>query len=76
MKELPENWEVVCRKTNHFWITTLLGFFLDGVVQASVTWTVRQKSTGITRRVTADSEWEAADKIANGQFDADKAVVE
>jgi hypothetical protein len=43
---------------------------------SSVTWTVRQQSTGITKRVTARSESEAADMIANGWFDADKAVAE
>jgi hypothetical protein len=37
-----------------------------------VTWTIRQKSTGITKRVTANSEREAADMIAKGMFDSDK----
>jgi hypothetical protein len=40
-------------------------------IHSSVTWTVRQKSTGITRRVTADSKSEVADKIAKGLFDPD-----
>jgi hypothetical protein len=45
-------------------------------IVSTITWTVRQKSTGITRQVTADSESEAADKIANGRFDAEPAVAE
>jgi hypothetical protein len=45
-------------------------------IHSSVTWTVRQKSTGITKRATANSESEAADKIANGWFDAEPAVAE
>jgi hypothetical protein len=39
--------------------------------RSSATWTVRQKATGVTKRVTAFSESEAADLIAKGYFDAD-----
>jgi hypothetical protein len=61
MELISEDWEIVRRKTNHWWITTFLMLILDGSL-ASVTWTVRQKSTGIVKRVTASRESEAADK--------------
>jgi len=67
-KGSPEDWEVVSRKANYPWFGVILIFFDLG--HSSVTQTVRQKSTGITRRVTADNEREAADCIANGWFDA------
>jgi len=38
---------------------------------STVTWTLRQKSTGVIKRVTANSESEAAEKIAKGYFDSD-----
>jgi hypothetical protein len=69
MELISEDWEIVSRRTNHFWIGTFF-IFLEGP-GSDATWTVRQKSTGITRRVTADSTSEAADKIAKGLFDAD-----
>jgi hypothetical protein len=77
MKWIPEDWEIVSRKTNGFWIEIFLTFTLGLLLNnqayphSSVTWTVRQKSTGITKRVTADTESEAADKIAKGYFDSD-----
>jgi hypothetical protein len=76
MKWVPEDWEIVSRKTNNFWfeifVTLILGWFQGAThPHSSATWTIRQKSTGITRRVTALSEREAADKIAKGWFDAD-----
>jgi hypothetical protein len=76
------DWEVVSRKTNRPWITTFFVFILGLIsfdatgFHSSVTWTVRQQSTGITKRVTARSESETADMIADGWFDADKAVAE
>ena len=70
MKGIPEDWEVVSRKTNHWWLGAFFVVLLEGL-GSSVTWTVRQKSTGITRRVTALSESEAANKIAKGYFDSD-----
>jgi hypothetical protein len=77
MKGIPEDWEVVGRETNHPWTTTFFVFILGLIsfdatgFHSSVTWTVRRKSTGITKRVTAGSESEAADKIAKGWFDTD-----
>ena len=77
MRDLPEDWEVVSRKIERYWITTIIiniifAWFVNiPEIISSVTWTVRQKSTGITKRVTVGSESEAAEKIAKGLFDAD-----
>jgi hypothetical protein len=46
------------------------------ILHSSATWTVRQKSTGVMKRVTALSESEAADKIAKGWFDNDETIAE
>jgi hypothetical protein len=70
MKLISEDWEIVSRKTNHFWLGILDMILFEGHSEA--TWTVRQGSTGITRRVTAYSKSEAADKIAKGSFDSDE----
>jgi hypothetical protein len=75
---ISEDWEIVSRKTNSWWIAIFVWIIFDLLggsemgPRSSATWTVRQKSTGITKRVTADSEGEAADKIAKGYFDSDK----
>jgi hypothetical protein len=77
MALISEDWEIVSRKTNSWWIAiflwTISGLLGGGEMgpRSSATWTVRQKSTGITKRVTADSESEAAGLIAKGYFDAD-----
>jgi len=74
MELMFEDWEIVSRKTNRPWFTSFLMIVLGLVMQdnpgvfSSVTWTVRQKSTGMTKRVTANSESAAANKIANGWF--------
>jgi hypothetical protein len=82
MRDIPDDWEVVSRKIKRHWIATI---FLNTIflwllnapeIFSTVTWTVRQKSTGVTKRVTASSEREAADKIAKDWFDADEAVTE
>jgi hypothetical protein len=73
----PDDWEIVSRKTNRPWFKSFLMIVLGLVMQdnpgvfSSVTWTVRQKSNGETKRVTALSESAAADKIANREFDRD-----
>jgi hypothetical protein len=75
MEQISQDWEVVDRKLHcppiimfFMLILTLLG--LDPGFFPS-TWTLRRKSTGIVKRVTAGSQAEAADKIANGYFDPD-----
>jgi hypothetical protein len=60
---------------DYSFFTVILGLILEFPptgFHSSVTWTIRQKSTGITKRVTANSEREAADMIAKGMFDSDK----
>ncbi|HEY6258005.1 MAG TPA: hypothetical protein VIY51_19655 [Xanthobacteraceae bacterium] len=77
MALMSEDWETLDRKINYRWITSffmvILGLLHPTRLHSSATWTVRQKSTGLVRRVTADSESEAADKIAKGWFDADES---
>jgi hypothetical protein len=66
----------VSRKTNGWWIDLfvwlIFGLLGGGEMgpRSSETRTLRQKSTGVTKRVTALSKSEAADKIAKGWFDA------
>jgi hypothetical protein len=78
MESISEDWEIVSRKTYRRWIASffmvVLGLFLEGYppgINSSVTWTVRQKSTGMVRRVTAASESQAAAMIAKGLFDSE-----
>jgi len=75
MKQIPQDWEVVDRKLHRplimtFFMLIPLLFDLDPGFYPS-TWTVRRKSTGTMKRVTAGSEAEAADMIANEYFDPD-----
>jgi hypothetical protein len=75
MKQISQDWEVVDRKLHCPLIITsfmlvLLLLDLDPGFYPS-TWTVRRKSTGIVKRVTAGSEAEAAERIANEYFDPD-----
>jgi hypothetical protein len=77
MELISEDWEIVSRKTNSWWIAIFL-WIISALLgggemgpRSSATWTVRQKATGVTKRVTAFSESEAADLIAKGYFDAD-----
>ena len=76
VRDIPDDWEVVSRKIERYWITTIfinIIFFWAPYPQilSTVTWTLRQKSTGVIKRVTADSESEAVEKIAKGYFDSD-----
>src|SRR5215468_3699669 len=66
--ELSDEWEVVARHGNYSyaWIALLFG---GAPEPDSVTLTIRHKSTGATRTVTAYREREAITKINNGQFD-------
>jgi hypothetical protein len=77
VRNIPEDWEVVSKSVKRHWIATILGNVVLGLLLDSlpmifsdVTWTVRQKSTGTIRRVTADSESQAAVMITKGYFDA------
>lgn len=70
------DWDVVSRKTNKplshlFWILLQLPAMGGpiGGVHSSVTWTLRNRSTGDTRCITALSESEVAERVAAGKFD-------
>ena len=67
------DWDVVSRKTlspvSHlFWI--LLQIPGGGPIagHSSVTWTLRNRSTGETRCITAQSETEVAERVTAGKF--------
>ena len=74
--DLAPGWEVLARKTRGA-VAHLLFVALQMLLFApippqgysSVTYTVRNRATGETRRVTTKSEAEAALLIAQGQFD-------
>jgi hypothetical protein len=46
-------------------------FDIVSLSNSEATWWLRHKTTGEERRVTADSESVAAEKVAKGYFDAD-----
>ena len=75
MSEIAPGWEVIARKTRGpiahlmFMILQMLLLSWPPVTHSSVTFTVRNRTTGETRKVTAKSEEEAALLIAQGQFD-------
>jgi hypothetical protein len=77
MKQISQDWEVVDRKlyrppgliTSMFMLVIWL--FGDGASPYPSTWTVRRKTTGIVKRVTASTEPEAAQMIASENFDCD-----
>jgi hypothetical protein len=71
---LFNDWEVVsCRinkaASNLFWIALQTLLTAEPMNRSSVTFTVRQRSTGALRSVTAVSKREAGELIAKGQFD-------
>ena len=75
MSELAPGWDVVARKTNrpisHFmlFLLQILTLSWPPASHSSVTFTVRNRANGETRKVTAKSNEEAATLIAQGQFD-------
>jgi hypothetical protein len=75
MTELAPGWEIVARKTHgriaHLLFLALQTLMLSWppVTHSSVTFMVRNRATGETRKVTAKSEDEAALLITQGQFD-------
>jgi hypothetical protein len=74
---LSDEWEIIARHGNYGWGRFLIAAMLGVVGQApeisaspkSVTLTVRHKSDGSVRTVTASNEREAENKINRGQFD-------
>ena len=77
MEQICEDWEIVSQKVDHplLWSFFILIFGLivpsTPRVHSDATWTVRQISTGIVKRVTANNKYDAADKITKGLFDPD-----
>jgi len=67
----PDDWEIVRRHGNYRWWLVLLDLVSQapGTPPETVTLTVRQKSTGATRTVTAHNECAAIRRIIDGQFD-------
>jgi hypothetical protein len=75
MTQLADGWEIVARRAKNpiFHLFAALQIAL-GIAEAphafsAVTWTLRQTSTGISRKVTAFSEAEARERLALGLFD-------
>jgi hypothetical protein len=78
MEQLFEDWEILSCKTHYSWALALFAFLfsllpggLPDSIHLNATWTVRQKSTDLVKRVTADNKSEAADYVAKGLFDPD-----
>jgi hypothetical protein len=77
MSEIAPGWEVIARQTRGpiahliFIVLQILMVSWPPVTRSSVTFTVRSRTTGETRKVTAKSEDEAALFITQGQFDRD-----
>ena len=75
MAQLAEGWEIVARRAKNpiFQLFAALQIAL-GIAEAphafsAVTWSVRQTSTGLVRKVTAFSEAEARERLTLGLFD-------
>jgi len=77
MSQRTDDWEIVSRKPDdRGWILPMLVQLsllipMMPATFSSVIWTVRNKSTGVVRKLTARSEEEAKRKIELGLFDAD-----
>jgi hypothetical protein len=74
MSEIAPGWEIVARETRGrlaYMLFILLQMLLlvPPESHSSVTFTVRNRATGETRKVTANSDEEAAVLVAQGQFD-------
>lgn len=75
MPHRSADWELISRKAENpsrNLLETVRRFFSSGAGQTAqpATWTVRHKSTGVVRKLTARTELEARVKITNGLFDA------
>jgi hypothetical protein len=74
MADLSTDWELVSRKAGQRprgLVAALKRRFSFGSAAQvhHTTWTVRHKTTGLVRKLTAHTELEAKVKIANGLFD-------
>jgi hypothetical protein len=79
MEQMLDDWEILACKVRYSWGATLIallfsllpgGSMIDSI-HLNATWTIRQKSTGVVKRVTAGNKSEAAAYAAKGQFDPD-----
>jgi hypothetical protein len=70
MEQISEDWEVVSRKSRYPIFNAFMTFLLDRPA-TEVIWMLRQKSTGVVRRVIACDEPEAIYKAAQGSFEPD-----
>jgi hypothetical protein len=67
---MTEDWKIISRKTNKPWwnlFAMLFGSLLladNPGVHSSATWVVRNRSTGETRTITAESEQDMRDRLA------------
>jgi hypothetical protein len=71
---LADDWEIVAQRTNKpflFWLLILVAIPLWWIppTYSSITWTIRHRSTGVVRHVTAHSLSEATEKVLQGAFD-------
>ena len=77
MSEIADGWEVIsCRAKAPRHLFFMLLQMLVGnpdiaPVYSRATWTVRHTTTGVIRKVTARSEQQAKERIADGIFDED-----
>jgi hypothetical protein len=74
MTDLSTDWELVSRRTQRRprgLVAALRRHFSSRPTAHGydTTWTVRHRTTGLVRRLTAHTELEAKVKIANGLFD-------
>ena len=74
MRHISDGWEIVSCQADRRPLFFMAMRFLLGVAEIPplywrATWCVRQTATGIIRKVTAQSEQEAGEKIALGIFD-------
>lgn len=75
MADLSTDWELVSRRARDGSpgiLSTLRSMVARDVSSTSqpFTWTLRHRTTGRVRRLTARTELEATVKIANGLFDS------
>ncbi len=74
MTDIAPGWEIIAQKTRnpvrHMVLILLQMLMLtEPLNRSEVTFTVRNRATGETRKVTADSREQAAAMIADGAFD-------
>jgi hypothetical protein len=75
MSDSFDDWEIVSRRTNKRWLKLFamifgsLLFWDNTGIHSSVIWVLRNRTTGDTRSVTAQSEREMRERVAARAFD-------